>query len=165
MRAVVSDTGPLHYLGPIDAIDILPRLFTAVCVPTSVRAELHRPEKPSLVRAWIAEQPAWLEVRAAPMTEAPVLRSMHEGERDAIALAVALHAELLLMDDRAGVTAARSLGLTVTGTLGLLTIAHERGLVELATAFEQLKATNFRYRQELMDALLAQYPSKSDGTV
>jgi predicted nucleic acid-binding protein len=60
-------------------------------------------------------------------------------------------------------TTARSLGLRVTGTLGLLTIAHEQGLVELATVFERLKATNFRYRHALMDALLARYPNKTDG--
>ena len=29
----VADTGPLHYLVMIDAIDLLPRLFTTVLVP------------------------------------------------------------------------------------------------------------------------------------
>lgn len=103
MRVVVSDTGPLHYLVLIDSIDILPQPFGSVCVPVSVQAELDRPETPALVRAWIAEQPAWLEVRQAPATEDTVLRSMHQGERDAIDLAVAIHADLVLMDDRAGV--------------------------------------------------------------
>jgi predicted nucleic acid-binding protein len=162
MQVVVSDTGPLHYLVLVDSIGILPRLFGSVCVQVSVRAELDRPETPALVRAWIAEQPAWLEVHQAPATEDTVLRPIHEGEREAIALAVAIHADLVLMDDRAGVTTARSLGLTVTGTLGLLTIEHEQGLVALVTVFERLKTTNFRYRQALMDALLARYPNKTD---
>jgi predicted nucleic acid-binding protein len=65
-------------------------------------------------------------------------------------------ADLLLMDDREGVMVARSKGLTVTGTLGVLSLAARRGLVYLADAFARLKRTNFRYRQEIMDALLDQ---------
>ena len=80
---------------------------------------------------------------------------MHQGERDAIALAVELRADLFLIDERAGIAAARSLGLHVTGTLGLLAVASDCGLVDLAAAFMRLKSTNFRYRQELIDALLA----------
>jgi predicted nucleic acid-binding protein len=60
------------------------------------------------------------------------------------------------MDDREGVNAARSKGLTVTGTLGVLGLAAQRGLLNLAEAFDRIKLTNFRYRQEIMDALLAE---------
>ena len=164
MRAVVSDTVSLHYLVLIEKIEILPQLFTTVLVPMSVRAELDRPETPAPVRAWVAEHPAWLEVRPAPVTDDPRLRSVHAGERDAIALAVEIGADLLLMDDRTGVTAARSLGLAATGTLGLLAIAQEHGLVDLDAAFARLKATNFRYRQELMDALLARHRRTRERT-
>jgi predicted nucleic acid-binding protein len=157
VQAVVSDTGPLHYLVLIGAIGILPQLFTRVVVSSTVRAELDRPETPARVRAWVAQHPAWLEVRSAPTMDVPILRTMHAGERDAIALAVELHADLLLMDDRAGVTVARTLGLVVTGTLGLLAIAHEHGLVDLETALAHLKETNFRYRQGLLDAFLARH--------
>jgi predicted nucleic acid-binding protein len=157
VQAVVSDTGPLHYLVLIERIGILPRLFTSVVVPETVRAELDRPETPAAVRNWVTKRPAWLQIRVAPAVVEPRLRSMHAGERDAIAVAMALNADLLLMDDRVGVSAARSLGLVVTGTLGVLTIAHEQELTDLATAFARLKDTNFRYRHELLDALLARH--------
>ena len=75
---------------------------------------------------------------------------------DAIALAIELHADVLLMDDREGVLAARSKGLTVTGTLGVLGLAAQHGLLDLAEAFDRIKRTNFRYRQDIMDALLAE---------
>ena len=45
-------------------------------------------------------------------------------------------------------------GFEVTGTLGVLDLAAERGLVDLVDAFDRLKLTNFRYRQGLLDALL-----------
>jgi len=65
-----------------------------------------------------------------------------------------LMAELLLMDDDEGVTAARAKGLTVTGRLGVLSRAAQRHLLDLADAFDRVKRTNFRFRQEIMDGFL-----------
>jgi hypothetical protein len=70
------------------------------------------------------------------------------GERDAIALAQATKADLLLRHDQGGVTVARRRGFAVTGTLGLLDLAARKGLVDLAVAFTRLKATSFYYRPE-----------------
>ena len=44
--------------------------------------------------------------------------------------------------------------LRVTGTLGVLSLAAERGMVNLAEAFDRLRQTNFRYPQAIMDRLL-----------
>jgi len=35
MRLVVADTGPLNYLILIEAIDLLPKLFETIFIPTS----------------------------------------------------------------------------------------------------------------------------------
>ena len=53
------------------------------------------------------------------------------GEEDAIALAVELHADLILMDDRDGVAVARSKGFRVAGTLGILALAASHKLLNL----------------------------------
>jgi predicted nucleic acid-binding protein len=66
-------------------------------------------------------------------------------------------ANLLLMDDREGVSAARSRGLAVTGTIGILDIAATRGLIRLNEAVERLKRTSFRYPPDLLNALLARH--------
>ena len=58
------------------------------------------------------------------------------------------------MDDREGVEEARRLGLSVTGTLGILDRASERGLIELAAAVAKLRETNFRVNPVLLDRLL-----------
>ena len=162
MRLVVADTGPLNYLVLIDAIDVLPKLFETIFVPRAVHDELSHADAPAAVRSWIAQVPAWLEVRPNPDwdTNDATGAALDEGEHAAIALAVAIGAELILMDDRAGVTAAYRQGLTVTGTLGVLDLAARRGLIDLTAAFARLKATNFRYRPEIMDALLAQRREK-----
>ena len=82
------------------------------------------------------------------------------GERAAIALAVSRRADLVLMDDRLGVATASAAGLRVIGTIGVLDRLAMRGLVDLPSAVARLRATNFRYRPELLDALLAQYEAK-----
>lgn len=58
------------------------------------------------------------------------------------------------MDDRRGVLVALQRGLIVTGTMGLPARGAKHGILDLADAFERLKRTNFRYRQETMDVLL-----------
>jgi predicted nucleic acid-binding protein len=158
MRLVVADTGPLNYLVLIDSIELLPKLFTKVHTPAAVRAELLDPDAPALVRAWVAQPPPWLDVRSvSTVIDDPAWRALDIGEREALVLARELSAELVLMDDRAGVAVAQQQGLTVTGTLGVLDLAARRGLVDLADAFAGLRATTFRYRPEIMDALLVQH--------
>jgi predicted nucleic acid-binding protein len=158
--AIVADTGPLRYLVLTDAIDILPRLFGRVLIPEIVSAELSRPSTPLPVREWLTAAPAWLERRANPPVLGMLPPQLGAGERAAIGLAQAIGDALLLIDDRAGIEAARALGVQATGTLGILTQAARSDMVDLPTAFERLKATNFRYRPALLDALLAQHEAK-----
>jgi predicted nucleic acid-binding protein len=68
-----------------------------------------------------------------------------------------LRADLVLMDDRAGVAIAKAHGFVVTGTLGVLELAARRKLIDLAGTVRRLKATNFRCRPEILDALLARH--------
>ena len=46
-------------------------------------------------------------------------------------MALQINADLILMDERAGVDEARRLGIAVTGTLGVLARGAERGLSSL----------------------------------
>ena len=62
----------------------------------------------------------------------PALLPLGAGERAAIALALSLKADLILIDERR---------------------AARRNLVDLADSFARLKRTNFRYRQQILDAL------------
>jgi predicted nucleic acid-binding protein len=145
-------------------IALLPNLFERVLAPQTVRDELAASEAPAAVREWIAQPPAWLDVRPdAGARDEGRGPKLDRGERAVIALALAVKADLVLMDDQAGVTVARRRGLAATGTLGVLDIAARRGFVDLAEAFERLKATSFYYRQGLFDALLAQHRKGEDG--
>jgi predicted nucleic acid-binding protein len=163
VSVVVADTSPLHYLVLIEAIALLPQLFGKMLVPEIVCEELERPRTPAPVRAWLGTNPAWLERRATPPVATLPLPKLGDGERAAIALAVAVGAALVLIDDRAGVAAARVQGLQATGTLGVLELAAIGGLIDLPTALTRLKATNFRYQPRLLEALLARDVGRATG--
>jgi predicted nucleic acid-binding protein len=163
MRLVVADTGPLNYLVLIEQIELLPALFEKVLVPQTVHDELRHDEAPEMVRRWISEPPRWIEVVASSQDTVDAnLDRLDEGERAAIQLAVRIGAELVLIDEREGAAMARSIGLAVTGTLGILDLAASRGLIRLQNAVERLKTTSFRCRPDIMDALLARHAGKSN---
>jgi predicted nucleic acid-binding protein len=160
---VVADAGPLHYLVLIGETDFFPLLFRTVLVPETVRDELSRARTPPAVRAWIANAPAWIKIVPTPPLETLPLPELGAGERAAIALAMSRRADLILVDDRRAAAAALDYGLVSIGTIGLLDRAAQRRLIDLATAVTRLKATNFRYRQELLDALLARHQDGNPG--
>jgi predicted nucleic acid-binding protein len=158
MRLVVADSSPLNYLVWIEQVEILPALFERIFVPEVVQNELRHSEAPESVRRWIAAPPSWLEIVPEEHESGdPDLLRLDDGERAAILLAIRIGAELLVIDDRDGVDLARSRGLAVTGTLGILDLAATRGLIRLSEAVERLKGTSFRYPPDLLNALLSRH--------
>ncbi len=157
---VVADAGPPHYLLLIGVIDVLPKLFGRIVLPEIVRDELRHSHAPVAVRRWMAETPAWIEFAATPPLGDLSLPDIGAGERAVIAIAVSRHADLVLIDDRKGVAAATAADLRVIGTIGVLDRAALRGMIDLPIAVGRLRATNFRCRPELLDALLAQHEAK-----
>jgi predicted nucleic acid-binding protein len=81
--------------------------------------------------------PAWTSVRSIPTLPAD-LRSLDQGEAEAIALAIATGAELVLLDERRGRRAARERQLNVAGTIGVLDAAATRGLIRFSEALDAL---------------------------
>jgi len=157
VRLVIADTGPINYLILIGHIDVLPQIFERVALPIAVETELSNFLAPEIVRRWIASPPAWLEVHDT--TGLPLVSGLGKGETAAIALAESIRADLLLIDEREGFRVAKSKGIRVTGTLGILDLAAERGLVDFADAMGKLEATSFRRPEVIVRALLAKHKS------
>lgn len=152
---VIADTSPLHYLVLIEHTAILPTLFGRVLIPPVVAEELQRPRTPEPVRAWMAVPPAWLEIRPPrPPLLTTVLR-LGAGEREALSLAQELHADLLLLDDLEAREEAERHAFAVMGTLRVLELASERGLLDFPTAIAKLETTSFHMPAQLVQDMLA----------
>ena len=123
---VVSDAGPLIALGRLDLIGLLGALFAQVLVPGAVIREcLARPDNPDALRIRRALDQGRL---VACLTPQQTLVGLDAGESAAIVHAKAIGAAVLL-DERAGRQRALAMGLMVTGTLGVLVRARQRGLI------------------------------------
>ncbi len=161
MSVVVSDTSPLHYLILCGAEVILPRLFRQVVIPPTVFRELQQPNTPLPVRQWARLLPAWAAVQAPKSLNLSL--GIDAGELEAICLAREIKAAAVLMDDRAGRSAAIRCGLAVIGTIGVLEQAALRGLLELPATMERLRQTNARLDPELIHAALERDKARKQG--
>lgn len=150
-RLVVSNTSPLLYLHQIGQLDLLSQLYGRVVVPGAVADELAAGSQLGIDVPELAQHP-WLQIEAPP--ERLLLRAVVDlgmGEAEVIAFGLARPAALLLLDDRLARRTAGLLGLTFSGTLGVLVKAKREGLLEsLRPVLEALERTNIRVTRELI---------------
>jgi predicted nucleic acid-binding protein len=127
---VVSNTSPLSNLAIIGRLNLLKRRYALVRIPPAVAAELSRLThaaaklqlNAALIEGWIV-----VEKISGPLPQLPF--PLDAGEHEAIALALGLRADVLLMDEKRGRTAARRFGLAVAGLLGELLHGKFNGAV------------------------------------
>lgn len=141
---VVADSGPIHYLVLIGDINVLEPLFQRVLIPEAVRTELIQSRTPPSVRDWIANPPAWAEIRSVRRPLEQTLARLGPGEYEAILLAQQNHVDYLLIDDARGRSVAKSRHIPTIGTIGILRDAAAVDLVNFRASFDRLMATNFR---------------------
>lgn len=132
MSLIVSDTTPISCFVRIGRADLLSALFPDVRIPTAVADELDRGA--AVLGDWRSALLA--NVTIVVVEPSPLLHLLEEeldaGEAAALALAVSLHADLVLVDEMRGRAVASRLGLTVVGTVGLVAMAKRQGLIPAA---------------------------------
>jgi len=128
--SVVSNASPLINLARIGKLGLLRQLYGELVIPEAVRHEVIV-EGVGQPGAREVEVAAWFETRA--VTNRHLVRALQQeldaGEAEAIALALEMGAELLLMDERVGRESARHLGVRYTGLIGVLVEAKHKGLI------------------------------------
>lgn len=119
----VSNSSPLIALAAINRLDLLPALFQFILIPPAVAHEIRR-SVPILL--------PWLQVRAlgGPLPETVLRRSLANGEREAISLALENGPDAIILDDLPARRVAQTAGLHVVGTLGVLLGSKRLGLVQ-----------------------------------
>jgi predicted nucleic acid-binding protein len=163
MKAV-SNTTPLRYLIAIEQEHILGQLFEKVFVPVAVHEELTDSRTPETVRSRVLSMPPWFEVRTVQETQTTTFPvTLHRGERQAILLAAALRADVLLIDEQIGRTIALSRNLPLSGTLGVLERADSIGFVsDFQQVLQRLKASGFFLTEALEQQLLERHRMRPD---
>ncbi|MBL1179247.1 DUF3368 domain-containing protein [Pantanalinema sp. GBBB05] len=127
---VVCNTSPITNLAAIAQLDLLRQLYGEIVIPQAVYNELTVLPNPVPGTSEVQTLP-WIRVQQVrnqtQVTE--FRRTVDLGEAEALALALEMAAERLLIDDAAGRAIALELGLKITGVLGVLLIAKQRQLI------------------------------------
>jgi len=148
---IVSDNSPLQYLVLIECIEVLPALYGQVLTTPQVLDELKHSGTPEVVRAWAQAPTAWLKIEVPSRID--YLDTIDLGEASAISLAQERHADLVLIDERAGTDTARRAGIRVVGTLGVLIEAGVEQLIDFDGAIHRLtSSTPFYATKNLIDS-------------
>jgi predicted nucleic acid-binding protein len=131
---VIADASPLRYIVLIQEAHLLPVLYGTIVLPPGVLSELTQESSPEPVRLWMEDLPEWVTVKQPrlPLPEFPSVLDL--GEREAIALAEELAADVLLADDGAARNEAARRNIPVQGTLGILDLAAEHDLADFSDA-------------------------------
>ena len=124
---VVSDTSPISNLLQVGEIDLLRQVFGKIVIPTEVFVEICRIESH---KEFLIKQD-WIKTATLSDTNLKnsLLNNLDSGEAEAIALAVELKADYLLIDEIKGRQIAENYGIKVTGILGVLIKAKKDGLI------------------------------------
>jgi predicted nucleic acid-binding protein len=153
MAVVVADAGPLIALARVDALDLLRELFGRILVPEAVRAECCAKPGPDADRIAAAITRKWLVVTPATMPDVRAAQ-LGRGERQTLALAQAHPSALLLVDDRLARREAARLGLPFIGTVRVLWVGEQRGLIPSAERIVgQMRANGYRISVELLEVI------------
>ena len=128
MPVVICNTSPIQYLYQADVLELLPALAGQVYILEAVVAELQEGQRRTVLLPAL-EDLSWLIVRpVSDRTLLPLVTHLGDGEKEVLALGLETQDPLLLLDDRDARRYARTLGLKISGTLGLLLRAKERGI-------------------------------------
>lgn len=144
MPEVIADTSPIQYLYQIGLLDVLNVLYGQITIPEAVAGELNVGRTRGLSLPDVSSI-SWMTVKR-PQGQAllPLVPDLGPGEREAIALAIETNNSLLILDDALARKHAQLLGITMTGTLGVLLKAKQTGhLKTVEPALDHLEALGF----------------------
>ena len=156
---VVSNTSPIMNLAIVGELSLLRDQFCEVLIPRAVYEEL-RVQENLLGSQGVRDaiEAGWIRIEA--VKQDPLVRAMQrdldKGEAEAIVLAMQVNAEWVLMDERDGRKAAKSMKLKVVGVLGILLKAQREGrLGSLKQAMDRLREkAGFYVRPDLYSAII-----------
>jgi predicted nucleic acid-binding protein len=140
-KIIVSDTSCLILLEKIGRIALLESLFGKITITSVIADEFGKP-LPDFIEIEDAEDKKYQQILES---------ILDAGEASAIALALEKDDCLLIMDESKGRREAKQLRIKLTGTVGILIFAKEKGLIKSVTEIiEQIRRTDFRISEDLI---------------
>lgn len=158
MLKVASNSSSLIHLAKIEQLDLLRQIFGGVMIPEAVYKECVIEGK-NREDAKKIEKAKWIKVTEIKdkNLEKALTVILDEGEAETIVLALEESVDLILLDDYEAREIARSYGLKVTGTMGVLMRAKSQGKINsLRENLDRLRNSGFWITEDLYTRILQQ---------
>ncbi|MCI5125461.1 MAG: DUF3368 domain-containing protein [Candidatus Electrothrix sp. AR5] len=157
---VFSNTTPFIALSSIGQLDLLPSIFSKVCVVPEVVEECQVGGPISVPK--LTSLPWIKQVASSPEVSSHILLELDKGEKYTIHTACEHKADLVIIDEKIGRNVAEYLGLTVIGTLGVLLNAKKKGLIaSFSDCVGEMQNNGLRYHPQLIERLIRQCGEKT----
>lgn len=156
---IIADASPLIGLAKIGRLNLLQNLYHRILIPPTVHTELQAGSSRSGgFELQQALKDGWLAVVDCDVIPTAAIAELKQrldlGEAEAIALALHLSADLLLIDEQRGRVVAQQKGVRIIGTGVVLVAAKRRGHIssvkaELDALFQSGYRLSARLREQL----------------
>lgn len=154
---IISNATPLIAFSRIGQMGLLRRVVgETLVIPNAVADEVSAYEGPGLGSVDLALEP-WIQPLALADDRQVrlLLPSLDRGEAEVIALALERKARLVLMDELIGRKIAESLGLAVTGSVGVLIRAKKLGEIPAVKPhLERMLRSGIHFSRTFVEAVL-----------
>jgi predicted nucleic acid-binding protein len=150
-KLVIANSTPIIALRGIGRLDILKSVYERITIPDAVLREVTVKNRGAL------QGIDWVIVKPISNIEAKALftAALHEGEVEVMILARELNADLVIIDDGLARRHAKYIGLTVTGTVGVLLRAKRDGIISvIKPILADLIKSGFFISQKVCDDIL-----------
>ena len=144
-KIIISDTSCVIILTNIGELHLLQKLYSKITTTIEIATEFGEP------------LPEWIEILSVKSKDTQRLLEMQidKGESSAIALALEISDSLLILDDIKARKVATQLGLSITGTLGIIIKAKLEGIIpSVIPILNKIKQTDFRLSNEVESQVL-----------
>ena len=139
-KTIISDTSCFIILTNIGELELLHKVYGQVLTTIDIATEYGEP------------LPDWVEIATVTdkYTQQLLEMQIDKGESSAIALALETPDSTVILDDYKARKIAQQLGLTYTGTMGVIIKAKLKGIISsIKPLLEKIKQTDFRLSPEI----------------
>lgn len=140
LKTIISDTSCFIILSKIEELDLLQKLYGQIITTSDIAEEFGE------------KLPDWVIIEKVTYKYSQQILEMQidKGESSAIALALEIQDCTLILDDFKARKIAKNLGLTFTGTIGIIIKAKLNGIIpSIKPYLQKIKDTNFRITPEI----------------
>jgi uncharacterized protein len=156
MSEIISNATPLIAFARIAQLPLMQEIVGRLIIPQTVADEIAAYSATAPGGILLSDEP-WIQIQPL-QTETQMhllMPTLDKGEASVIALAIERKANLVLIDELTGRKVAESLGLKVSGSVGLLIKAKQIGKLQSIKPFlEDMKKAGIFFSQRFIDEVL-----------